>query len=166
MKAKSRLETHAEQLEEWFAAEDVTEQEAQARLAKLGCRVSLTQLRQWRERRESRRLQEELLEQIAQGAKHCAELEKEFGQSPPPGIETLLKVYRVLVLKVSNEANGRPELLRLAAGLMRPVLEWAKMDEQRKERELAEQKRRDQGAGEGGLRPETLERIEREINLF
>jgi hypothetical protein len=124
----------------------------------------------------SRELQERLLAQIADGAVLCEEVERALGQNRTPQLETLVKVYRVLVLKLCVEAQGAPSLLKLANELMRPVLEWARLEEKRKERELAEQKYRDQveqaarekeGAGvAGALTSETLSKIERELNLL
>ena len=59
---------------------------------------------------------------------------------------------------------------------MRPVLEWARLEEKRKQRELAEQKRRDElaarqeektaSAAPKVLTPETLAKIEHELSLF
>ena len=59
-------------------------------------------------------------------------------------LETLIKLHRVLVLKLSLEADGAPELLKLAKDLMKPVMDWARLQEKRKDRALAEQKHRDQ----------------------
>ena len=122
-----------------------------------------------------RKLQEQLLAQIAEGAGLCVEVERQLSRNPTPQLETLIKLYRVLVLKICVEAEGAPSLLKLANELMRPVLEWARLEEKRKERELGEQKYRDQvekaarekcdGAA-GALTPETLAKIERELKLL
>ena len=119
---------------------------------------------------------EQLLAQIAWAARHCAELEAQFGAHPAPPLETLLKVYRVLILKLSAEANMDPEQLKLAMGLLRPVLEGARLDEQRKGRELSERKygeqvrvreeTRQRAKTGGGIKPETLEEIERQLKLI
>ena len=116
-----------------------------------------------------------MLAQIAEGAGLCVEVERQLSRNPTPQLETLIKLYRVLVLKICVEAEGAPSLLKLANELMRPVLEWARLEEKRKERELGEQKYRDQvekaarekcdGAA-GALTPETLAKIERELKLL
>jgi len=125
-------------------------------------------------------LEEQLLSQISQGARLCAEVESKLSQDPAPELETLIKVYRVLILKLSLEANVAPELFKLASGLMKPVMDWARLQEKRRELELAEQKYRDHvearktaqarearaQAGAATLSPETLEKIERELNLL
>jgi hypothetical protein len=74
------------------------------------------------------------------------------------------------------EANTDPQSLKLVKDLMRPLIDWERLEEQRKDRELAEQKYRDQleaqkaareqEKGGDALRPETLARIERELNLL
>ena len=123
-----------------------------------------------------RGLQDQLLAQIAEGAGMCVEDDRALGQNPNPQVETLIKLYRVLVLKICVEAKGAPSMLKLANDLMRPVMEWARLEEKRKERELVEQKYRDQvekaarererDEATGALKPETLIRIERELNLI
>ena len=120
--------------------------------------------------------QERLLDRIARAAERCREVEELLGRIPAPELETLIKLHRVLILKFSLEAEVAPELLKLAKDLMKPVLDWARLEEQCKRRELTEQKYRDQVEAEKaardktnhgeGLTPETLEKIERELKLL
>ena len=120
--------------------------------------------------------QEQLLEQLSRGALQCQEVERQLKGLHGPELETIIKLYRVLIMKFSLEAETAPELFKLAKDLMRPVMEWARLQEQRREHDLAEQKYRDQQASqkavrareEGGdaLTPETLARIERELKLL
>jgi len=177
---ESKLDEHVEQLDEWFGSQELTLEEARKRLAEAGCAVSLGRLSDWRRGRQWERCRRQLLEQIAAGARHCQEVEKEFGQHTPPELATLIKLHRVLILQLSAQAEGQPEAVRLVTALMKPVMDWARLQEHRKERELAEQKYRDQveaqkaalerelkaAKAEGGLSPETLEKIERELNLM
>jgi hypothetical protein len=126
----------------------------------------------------ARGCQEQLLNQIEQGAKHCQEIEAQLRTHPAPGLETIIKLYRVLVLKLSAELQARPEKLALINSLIKPVLDWERLEEKRKDRELEQQKYRDQLAAkeaertknqagqDGALQPKTLERIEHELNLF
>ena len=120
--------------------------------------------------------QQKLLNQIRRGAALCRALEHSLAANPAPEIETLIKLFRVLILKLSVEANAAPELLKLVNDLMKPVLDWARLEEKRKEREFAEHKyaaqktagekaKKDAG-GENALSPQTLEKIERELKLF
>jgi len=121
-----------------------------------------------------------LLAQIGEGARHCKAIEAEFGKNPPPELETLIKVHRVMVLQLSSQKETERETIGLVTALMRPVMEWARLQEKRKERELAQEKYRAQVAAQkaaiqreleaakadGGLTPETLEKIERELRLM
>lgn len=127
-----------------------------------------------------RALQQKLLSQIRRGAALCREIERNLTGNPAPELETLIKLFRVIILKLSLEANAAPDLLKLVNDLMKPVLDWARLEEKRKEREFAEHKYQEQTAaqqaarekakndasGENALSPQTLERIERELKLF
>ena len=129
--------------------------------------------------RTQENLQTQLLAQIASGARQCREVEAEFGRNPAPSVETLIKIHRVLVLKLSNQANLAPDALRHVTELMKPVMEWARLEEKRKDRELAERKHQELLAARKAaraqsettesahaLKQETLEKIEHELNLF
>src|SRR5438874_151202 len=95
-------------------------------------------------REEARQVQEHLLEQIAQGASLCRELEEQLRKHPAPELETIIKIYRVLVLKLSAEVQAVPELRQLISALLRPVMDWARLEEKRKDRELVEKKEREE----------------------
>ena len=124
--------------------------------------------------------QAKLLDQISRGAALCREIEAKLARNPAPELETLIKLCRVLILKLSLEVNQAPRLLKLVNDLMKPVLDWARLEEKRKEREFAEhkyheqtaaeraarEKARSEAGGEKALSPETLEKIERELKLF
>ena len=127
---------------------------------------------------EAQQVQEHLLEQIAQGANHCRELEAQLRKHPAPELETIIKTYRVLVLKLSAQVQAAPELRHLITTLFKPVMDWARLEEKRKDRELAEQKHREEAAARlaakagqqknsgDALNAETLEMIEHELHLF
>lgn len=177
-KPTARLDPHAEAIERWLDEEELSLPEVCRRLAVAGCTVTTAGLKAWRAQRQAREFQELMLRQIASGASQCLEVERRLQSHPAPELETLIKLHRVLVLKFSQEANLNPALLALVKDLMKPLIEWARLQEERKKRELAEQKYRDQreadqaakarkaaGAGEA-LKPETLNQIEQELKLF
>ncbi len=110
--------------------------------------------------------QSQILRQLAEAGKRCREVEEALARDPAPELETLIKVHRVLILKLSSEAGANPELLKLVGILMKPVLEWARLEEKRKERELAARQQQDAQSGAKALRPETLEQIELELKLL
>jgi len=179
-KNSSNLDGYAEQLEQWLGEEQMTLSEAQQRLEAMGCVVSLGGLSQWRRSRAWERTRDQLLDQIAEGARHCEQVEKEFRKNPPPELETLIKLHRLTILQLSAQTSADRETITLISALMRPVMDWARLEEKRKDRELAEQKYRDEAEAqkseaereqreankEGGLSPETLEKIERELRLM
>ena len=122
--------------------------------------------------------QEQLLDQIAEGAQLCRQIEAQLHEHPAPKSETIIQVYRVLLLKLSAELRAGPEMLALANALMKPVMDWERLEEKHKELELKKQKHQDQQAAtaaarqkeqrgrDGALKPETLEKIEHELHLF
>jgi hypothetical protein len=174
------LEVRAEQIEEWMQAENLELEAVRDRLAGLGCPVSPKALADWWNARRARRVQAELLALIASAAGQCREIERDFAAHTAPSLETLVSLHRVLIFRLTAQANATPELLRVVTDSLRPALEFAKLQEKQKSRELAEQKHRDALAAQkearqredpdlnpaGGLRPETLAKIERELNLL
>ncbi len=180
MKRKaSKLDAHGARLEEWFLG-GKTLAEAQALLKAEGCAVSLSRLSDWWQARQNMRQEEVLLGQIASGARQCRDVEAAFGKDPAPELETIIKLQRVLIMRLSVSAHADPELLDLVARLTKPAMEWAKLSEKRAERELAEQKYRDvvserkraleaevgKARAGGGLTEETLQKIEAELRLL
>ena len=122
--------------------------------------------------------QNRLLEQIAQSARVCERIETELRKHPAPELEMMIKLHRVFMLDLALKPDLSPEWLKLANALMKPALDWARLEEKRKDRELAEKKHRDQleaaketrqkelAGAAGGLTAETLRRIEQELNLL
>ena len=139
-KQPSKLDQFAERLDEWFGVEKKTIAEVQKQLKLDGCSVSSGRLSQWWAARQSEVMREKLLAQITSGAHACKEVESLFAKNPAPELETLIKLHRVLVMKLSTEGNVNPELLELVGSLMKPVMEFAKLDVKRDEVELTRQK--------------------------
>jgi hypothetical protein len=140
-KAKpSKLDQFTEQLDEWFlyTAPAKTLAFAQEELRKDGCRVSLSQLSRWWEARQETLREEKLLGQITNGAGACKAVEKQFGEAPPPELDTLIKLHRVLVMQMSTQAATNPEMIKLADQGLRTVMEYVsgKTKAAQKEREL------------------------------
>jgi hypothetical protein len=112
---------------------------------------------------QARHAQEWLLERIGQGAALCRDLEERLRENPAPELETIIKLYRMLVLTLSAEVRAVPELRHLVTALMRPIMEWARLEQKRAERAARpdEQRERDRA-----LRPATMEKIEDALTLF
>lgn len=134
----SKLDEYAERLDEWFLAGKTLAQ-AQEQLRLDGVSVSLSRLSDWWSARQTARQQEKLLAQIATGARQCQEVEKQLAISGgAPELETLIKLHRVLILKLSAEGNANPELLELVGQMMKPVIEFSKLEQKKRELELKE----------------------------
>ena len=178
-KRASKLDPYTKHLTEWFLG-GMTLPEAQKQLGQLGCSVSLGRLSEWWEARQSWIQEEQLIKQITSGARQCREVESAFGEHPAPELETIIKLHRVLALQFATRANVDPTMLEMSERASKMAREFAKLEEKRGERALAEAKYRDQVAERkrvieaelgkarsgGGLTPETLERIERELKLL
>src|SRR5947199_8291504 len=134
MSKRSKLDDYSEQLEQWLEGEQMTLSQAREQLAKVGCAVSLGRLSEWRRARAWQQTREQLLNQIAEGARHCEEVEKEFGTNPPPELETLIKLHRLTILQLSSQNNVNRETVSLVTAPMRPAMDWARLDEKRNER--------------------------------
>ncbi len=112
-----------------------------------------------------RRLQEQLLEQLESGARQCVEVERRLAGCGSPETELLIKLHRALVLRCTLDPAGAEEMVKMTRDLMRPIMEWARLEEKRREREEAQAaQRKDEQTGE--LKPETLEKIDRRLNLL
>jgi hypothetical protein len=91
-----------------------------------------------------KREREQLLDRITSGASQVREVEERFKNNPAPELETVIKLYRVLILQLSTSGQGDVELLKLADQLTNTVAQIfsAQTKARFKEREvtLAEQK--------------------------
>lgn len=180
MKQKpSKLDGYAERLDEWFSG-GMTLDQAKEQLRLDGCSVSRSRLGEWWSARLQGKQEDALLRQIATGARQHQDVLQEFAKHPAPELETIIKLHRVLILKLSTQANADPDMLELLGRLMKPTMEFAKLQEKRRELELLEQKYRDlvaerkaaieaeigKARTKGGVTAETLEKIEAELRLL
>jgi len=133
----SKLDQFATTLME-MDGEKKTLADMQTWLKEEGCIISAGALSGWLSSARQRQLQERLLGQIASVSRQCREVEKQFGRNPAPELETLIKLYRVLILQLSTQGNTDPEFLKLADQLMRTAMEYvsAQTKASHKEREL------------------------------
>ena len=135
---KSKLDQFAGTLADMDAAKK-TIAEIQAWLKDEGCVVSTGAISNYLSSLRQARLQSALLGQIAAGANQVREVEKQFSKNPAPELETLIKLHRVLIMKLSTAGNADPEFLKLADQLMRTAMEFVSGQTKaaHKERELA-----------------------------
>jgi hypothetical protein len=92
----------------------------------------------------SKRERDLILDRITSGASQVREMEERFKDNPAPELESVIKLYRVLILQLSTSGQTDPELLKLADQLTNTVAQIvsAQTKARFKEREvtLAEQK--------------------------
>jgi hypothetical protein len=125
-----------------------------------------------RENREAP--QEALLDLLEQGGAHLQRLEKLLATSRDPGLEALVSLHRRFVLGLCARTDDPKVMLQLAGSTMKLLLAWARIEEKRRDRDLAERKfnaeqasrARDSQGASGGLAPETLEKIQGELRLI
>lgn len=126
---KSKLDAHQERLDYWFGVEKKTLEEVREQLAQDGVTVSVQRLSSWWSSRQTALMQERLLAQIANGARACREVESALEQNGAPELETLIKLHRVLILKLSTEGNVEAEQLELVNRMMREVIKFARLQQ-------------------------------------
>jgi len=142
MKRKaSKLDSYAEQLRAWFTPADqggegLTLSDVRARLADSGFAVSLSRLSTWWSAEQDRQMRDQILGRITSGARLSADLEKRFAKDPPPEIETLLKIFRVLIMQMSLQGQANPDILKLVGPLMTHVMGKLKLDDHAADRDL------------------------------
>jgi hypothetical protein len=174
---KQRLAPFASQIGGWVREEDQSLNQVRERLEGLGCQVPLDHLERWWRGVEHKRVRSWLVASIAEAARHRAAAEKAFVRNPPPELEMVVKLCRALLLRFVTQAGKDPACVKIVTDLFKPVMDYARLEEKRKDRELAERKYQDlaqererarkrDGEDKPGLTPETLEKIERELNLF
>jgi hypothetical protein len=147
-------------------------------------RISVSGLWKWWDKRsralDAQASEERFLDRITRGAQTMRTIEESFRDNPDPHIEALLRNFRLIIAELTVQGDMSPEKLKLIPVLMGPVMDYAKLTEKRREIELAESKYRDHVAAQkaalerelgaakvaGGLTPETLEKIERELKLL
>src|SRR5262249_52655223 len=108
------------------------------------------------------------------------EIQKEFERNPAPALHTLIQLQQLIIFQLRSRAEGDSTILRLVNDLLRPIMAWATLEQKKVEHELTKQKYEDKrqadkeaadhaqrrAKGGGGIRPETLAEIERELRLM
>lgn len=141
----SKLDAFAAELLAWESAKPpVTLEAMRERLAQRGCSVSSGRLSDFlsaqRQQAQTEARMAKVLGSIASGAQTVQRVESEFAKNAPPELATLIRLLQVLIMELSTQAFADPALLELVASLMKPVLEFAKLDVKRGSLNLDRQK--------------------------
>jgi hypothetical protein len=147
-----------------------------------GCKVSPSTLSVYLERLRSERRQAKILGLITSGSRQAAEVEKQFARNPAPQLDTIIKLHRVMILQLATQSVDHPELIDITNQLTKTVmdfvsgqtkanLEKSKINLGERRVKLLESKAAafDQvkaAVNSGGITPETLTKIERELKLL
>jgi hypothetical protein len=179
---RSKLDPFQADLDQWLGVENVTLAEVAERLKLKGLDASLSRISVWWEARQQELRNEAMLDRLSAGNHFQRELKATLEENPPPDVAQLAALFRQIVseLTVYKDVDGKK--LKTANELFKSVLESHKVEQsgqalaqaERKlkilEDQVAETKAKIQaeieGAKAGGLKPETLERIERELGLL
>ena len=120
---KSKLDQFAPTLLEMDDAKK-TLAEMRAWLKEESCNVDLSTLSRFLESARSERSQSRILGQITSGAEHCREIDQAFVKNPAPHLETVIKVFKVLIMQLATKGTAEPEFLKLADQLSRTAIEF------------------------------------------
>ena len=114
---KSKLDQFTERLDVWFGVEKQTIPWVQEQLRLDGCSVSSGRLSEWWKAREKVLQRQKILSDITSGAEHCREIDSAFAKNPAPHLETVIKVFKVLIMQLATKGTADPEMLQLANSL-------------------------------------------------
>jgi hypothetical protein len=125
-------------------------------------------------RKDAEAPQEALLDMLEHGAVQLQRLERLLAKSKDPGMEMLVHLHRRIVLGLSARTDDPKVMLQLAGSTMKLLLAWARIEEKRKDRDLAERKFQDKQAARGrdetgaksGIKPETQDHIQGILHLL
>ena len=91
-------------------------------LKERGVEISDTALSLFLRKRRVWREEEHLMQLVMSGAKECRKLEEALVQNPAPSVDTLVKIFRVLIMKLVKNESVDPKFLRLADQLARTAI--------------------------------------------
>ena len=134
----SKLGPYKVQLREWFALE-LSFDEILQRLAKHKVKVSKQALSQMRKKLQREHLQEIVLDRIASGAAAHSRVVKELGENPAPDTQTLIALVQNLIFTMATKGQHLFTASQLSS-LLRPVLEWSRLQLKERETSVAERK--------------------------
>jgi hypothetical protein len=138
-RSHSILDHHAAQLEECLrkpeeGGEGLGFVEVANRLKAQGVATSKTAVHRWWQNRAPQRV----LERIHVGRQATDLIAKEFAENPAPHVATIIAWLKNLVMtRAANDEDFDPQA---TVALIKPVLEWAKIEEHREDRALEIQK--------------------------
>ena len=179
-KSISKLDAHAKVLDQWLSkpeegGENMALIPACARLkAEHGCSVSAGTLSVWWSKRQRNKSVANLRESIVTGRKAIDDVENDFATNPPPTLDLLIRWLRVTIFNLATSGNVSAEELKLICETIKPVMEFAKLEQKQNEfgldrekfellKRRAEQAEQAEGLSKSSLTPEEQAQRLREI---
>jgi hypothetical protein len=141
----SKLDAYTERLDEWLTPEyeggrGMTLAQAREQLRQDGCSVSVSRIGEWWGNRLNRKREDAMIRQIATGAQVVKDVEKQLEKSSAPNLELIIKLLRVMVLKLTTQANFDPTMLETLSFFLKPLIDWEKEQGKKEDRQLAREK--------------------------
>lgn len=141
---ENKFTPHHADLIAWFEAEPTLRLiDACNRLAERGVKATPGELSIYLRRHREKEDRDRMLYGIATGAEKCRELDEAFAKNPAPELSLLIKLLKNLILNLNLNPDTAPEHLELATNLMRPVIEFARIEQKQRDAELNLEKFRD-----------------------
>lgn len=148
-KRPNKLDAHAADLRIWLAkpedgGENLTLDAAAARLRERGVKGTPASLRvaisKWWTAQRLEAGRQSILHRIASGRKVSEDITKQFSENPPPELENILALLRVVIMQQAVEGKPDDELVKLATLALKPILENEKQKISRASLELEREK--------------------------
>lgn len=130
----SKLDGHAERLEEWFLAGQTLAQ-VQEQLRQDGVAVSTGRLSEWWTARRAKLAERQMIQDIVIGAQSRREIQGALEKDPAPGLDEIAALHRVISYKLTTQGTADPETLDLATRLARLAMDHAKAKAEGESRE-------------------------------
>lgn len=141
---ESKFTAHAATIVEWFEREpELRLVDAVERLAKLGVKATPGEVSRLLARHRDSQDRDRMLYGIATGAEKCRELDAAFASNPAPELAVLIKLLKNLIINLNLNPETPQDIIDRATSLMKPVLEFAKLEQKQREAELDLEKFRD-----------------------
>ncbi len=134
------LAPHDALLERWIGQENLTYAQAQARLERdHGLRVSVSALHRWWRRRGQQKIREVVLRNITAGAEATKQIATLAERQGVPELDQLISWVRILIANLATRPDAQVDVDGLVQ-LMRPAMEWAKIQQRGAQLEMDRQK--------------------------
>lgn len=133
----SKLSPHRDDILAWFEAEPTLRlADACARLGERGVKCTPGELSIYLRRHREHEDREKMLFGVASGAEKCRELDEAFKANPAPQLAIIIGILKNLIINLNLNPDTPPEILERATALLKPVVEFARIEQKQRDAEL------------------------------